>query len=382
MKKLFVLLSLFLFVGCAEQKTQEPLVDVPVEEPVVEEKEDSVVSFMAVGDNLIHGAIYMNAYAKYGSYEFDDIYSEIKYFVESKDVAYINQETILGGTELGLSHYPMFNSPQEVGVAVANAGFDWIASCSNHSMDKFEDGIISDLNFWDQYPDIVTTGLNRSFEEQQTNKYIERNGVKFGVLGYTYGTNGIEIPEGKEYLVNLYSKERIKEDIERLEGTCDSILVSMHWGDEYSTTPNAEQQELAQYMADLGVDVIIGEHPHVIQPMDWIEGKDGNQTLVIYSLGNFLSSQDEAFNMLGGCASFDIRKDGNTGETTVENVKWYPVVNHISYGDYMAGTRDYRVYLLKDYTDELASQHRLGITRQYFIDKTEEVMNDKFEIVY
>ena len=208
------------------------------------------------------------------------------------------------------------------------------------------------------------------------------NGVKFGVLGYTYGTNGIEIPEGKEYLVNLYSKERIKEDIERLEGTCDSILVSMHWGDEYSTTPNAEQQELAQYMADLGVDVIIGEHPHVIQPMDWIEGKDGNLTLVIYSLGNFLSSQDEAFNMLGGCASFDIRKDGNTGETTVENVKWYPVVNHISYGDYMAGTRDYRVYLLKDYTDELASQHRLGITRQYFIDKTEEVMNDKFEIVY
>ncbi|WP_273401996.1 CapA family protein [Traorella massiliensis] len=382
MKKLFVLLSLFLFVGCAEQKPQEPSVDAPVEEPVVEEKEDSVVSFMAVGDNLIHGAIYMNAYAKYGSYEFDDIYSEIKYFVESKDVAYINQETILGGTELGLSHYPMFNSPQEIGVAVANAGFDWIASCSNHSMDKFEDGIISDLNFWDQYPDIVTTGLNRSFEEQQTNKYIERNGVKFGVLGYTYGTNGIEIPEGKEYLVNLYSKERIKEDIERLEGTCDSILVSMHWGDEYSTTPNAEQQELAQYMADLGVDVIIGEHPHVIQPMDWIEGKDGNQTLVIYSLGNFLSSQDEAFNMLGGCASFDIRKDGNTGETTVENVKWYPVVNHISYGDYMAGTRDYRVYLLKDYTDELASQHRLGITRQYFIDKTEEVMNDKFEIVY
>lgn len=382
MKKLFVLLSLFLFVGCAEQKTQEPSVDAPVEEPVVEEKEDSVVSFMAVGDNLIHGAIYMNAYAKYGSYEFDDIYSEIKYFVESKDVAYINQETILGGTELGLSHYPMFNSPQEIGVAVANAGFDWIASCSNHSMDKFEDGIISDLNFWDQYPDIVTTGLNRSFEEQQTNKYIERNGVKFGVLGYTYGTNGIEIPEGKDYLVNLYSKERIKEDIERLEGTCDSILVSMHWGDEYSTTPNAEQQELAQYMADLGVDVIIGEHPHVIQPMDWIKGKDGNQTLVIYSLGNFLSSQDEAFNMLGGCASFDIRKDGNTGETTVENVKWYPVVNHISYGDYMAGTRDYRVYLLKDYTDELASQHRLGITRQYFIDKTEEVMNDKFEIVY
>lgn len=386
MKKLKFLLSVLLLAGCTIKTPEEP----PLEEnPSVEEKkEDSVVSFMAVGDNLIHGAIYMNAYAKFGYYEFNDIYSEIKYFVESKDVAYINQETILGGTELGLSHYPQFNSPHEIGEAVVNAGFDWIASCSNHSMDKYEAGIISDLNFWDQYPDIVTTGLNRSFEEQNTNKYIERNGVKFGVLGYTYGTNGIPLPEGKEYLVNLYSKERIKEDVERLKGTCDSILVSMHWGDEYSTVPNEEQKELAQYMADLGVDVIIGEHPHVIQPMDWVTGIDGNQTLVIYSLGNFLSSQDEAFRMLGGCASFDIRKDGETGEITVENVKWYPVVNHYSMGDYANGTRDYRVYLLKDYTDEMAKSHGLNprvgyvITRDYFIEKTKEVMNDKFEIVY
>ena len=146
--------------------------------------------------------------------------------------------------------------------------------------------------------------------EQKENKYIVRNGVKFGVLGYTYGTNGISLPSGKEYLVNLINKDRIKEDVERLKGTCDSIIVSIHWGEEYQTKPNAEQKELAKFIANLGVDVIIGEHPHVIQPMDWVERDDGKQTLVIYSLGNFLSSQVTIEGMLGGCAAFDIRKNG------------------------------------------------------------------------
>ncbi len=384
MKKLKLLLCFMLLAGCS---IKSPQIDEP-DDPIVEEKEDSVVSFLAVGDNLIHGGIFMNAYAKYGEYEFNDIYEPIADFVQSKDIAYINQETILGGTQLGLSHYPQFNSPWEIGEAVANAGFDWIASSSNHSMDKYEAGILNTLEFWDQYPNIVTTGLNRSEEERNSNKYIERNGVKFGVLGYTYGTNGIPIPSGKEYLVNVYSKERIQQDIERLKGTCDSIIVSMHWGEEYSTYPNSEQQELAKMMADMGVDVIIGEHPHVIQPMEWVEGENGHRTLVIYSLGNFLSSQDQALTMLGGCATFDIRKNGETNEITVENVKWYPIVNHFTAGDYTKGERIYRTYLLKDYTDELAKVHGLNprvnnvMTRQYFIDKTLEIMNDEFEIVY
>ncbi len=214
----------------------------------------------------------------------------------------------MGGTELGLSHYPMFNSPQEIGTALVNTGFDWIASSSNHSMDKFEEGIISSENFWEQYPEIVTTGLNRTEEERYQNKFIERNGVKFGVLGYTYGTNGIPLPEGKDYLVNIYSEERLREDVEALQGKCDAILVSMHWGIEYSTIPSEEQRYFAQLLADLGVAVVIGEHPHVIQPMEWVEGKNGNQTLVIYSLGNFMSAQDGDLNMLGGMASWSIRK--------------------------------------------------------------------------
>lgn len=385
MKLLKLLLVAFLLVGCSNQND-----DKPVDEPVVDEvKEDSVVSFMAVGDNLIHAAIYMNAYAKYGKYEFRDIYEPVKEFVQSKDVAYINQETILGGTELGLSHYPMFNSPHEIGEALVDTGFDWINTCSNHTMDKFEKGILSSINFWNQYEDVVTVGTNASFEEAKENKYIVRNGVKFGVLGYTYGTNGIDLPSGKEYLVNLIDKDRIKEDVERLKGTCDAILVSMHWGEEYHTTPSAEQKELAKYLADLGVDVIVGEHPHVIQPMDWVTAEDGTDTLVIYSLGNFLSSQDTTKGMLGGCAAFDIRKNGETGEITIENVKWYPTMTHYDMGgDYTAGTRNYKVYLLKDYSAEMAKSHGLNprvnyeITRDYIIELTESVMNDKFEIVY
>lgn len=387
MKKLVIVFSIFILLsGCVQSNEQVELPESDeskVEEPIEEVIEDQVVDFVAVGDNLIHGAIYYDSEVRHQGYEFNELYDAIQPYVQAADVAYINQETILGGTQLGLSHYPMFNSPQEIGVALANAGFDWIACSSNHSMDKFEAGIISSENFWEQYPEIVTTGLNRSEEERHQDKFIERNGVKFGVLGYTYGTNGIPLPEGKDYLVNVYSEERIREDVEALKGKCDAILVSMHWGVEYSTVPSDEQRYFAQLLADLGVAVVIGEHPHVIQPMEWIEGEAGNQTLVIYSLGNFMSAQDGVLNMLGGMASWSIRKSGETGEIHVENVKFYPTVTHFE-----PVFTKFKAYLLKDYTDELAAQHGLNgyegqtMTRQLLIDMTHEIMNDEFEILY
>lgn len=387
MKKLgCLLIALMLLVGCSET-VKEEVVQPPIvkeDEPKQEVQGDSVVTFVAVGDNLIHGAIYYDSEVRHdGAYEFDEVYENTNSLTQNADVAYVNQETILGGSELTLSHYPRFNSPHEVGEALVNAGFDWVASSSNHSLDRFEEGIVSCLNFWDQYPGVVTTGLNRSEEERQTPKFIERNGVKFGVLGYTYGTNGIDLPVGKEYLVNLIDAKRISEDIKNLEGQCDSIMVSMHWGNEYWSEPSEEQLELAQMMADLGVDVIIGEHPHVIQPMDWVEGKDGHQTLVIYSLGNFLSAQDVDFRMLGGMASWSMRMNGESGEVSVENVKFYPTITHFN-----APFTKFKTYFLKDYTEELAATHGLNgyegqlVTREKFVSYVDEVMNDKFEIVY
>ena len=372
----------FLIFGCTNTKEKKESSNKEDEKVVVEE--DKRVSFVAVGDNLIHGGIYYDAAQRNGGvYDFNSMYENTNYITQEADIAFINQETILGGVELGLSSYPTFNSPSEVSEAVVNAGFDWINHASNHTLDRGEKGIINALNTWDKYQDVVVTGIARSEEERNAIKIIERNGIKFGLLSYTYGTNGIPIPEGKEYLVNLIDKEQIIKDVRRLKNECDVMIVNMHWGDEYSNTPNNQQKELAQLLADEGVMVIIGEHPHVIQPMDWVIGKNGNKTLVMYSLGNFLSAQDRTERMLGGMVTWDILKDGKTKEYKIENVEFLPTVTHIN-----KGVRNYKTYVLKDYTDDLAKIHRLNgvdgnvVSRQFFIDYVNNVMGDQFKIVY
>lgn len=334
---------------------------------------------------MIHGAVFNDPYHQNsdGSWNYDNIYDPLKDIIQGVDIANINQETVLGGRELGLSHYPMFNSPQEIGTAVVNAGFDWISQATNHSLDAGEAGIISAMNFWDAYPDITTTGLNRTQAEADTIRTIERNGVTFGLLNYTYGTNGIPLPEGKEYLVNIIDKNQIKSEIKKLkEAKCDVILASMHWGIEYQFEENAEQQDLAQFLADEGVSVIIGSHPHVIEPVKYVTGKNGNKTLVAYSLGNFLSAQDTPNGILGGGIRFEIVKKGS-GEIEIENTAFYPTVTQ-----FRPGFKDFKVYFLKDYTDAMAAEHGLNgydgqsVTRQYFVDLVQRVIGDSVEIVY
>lgn len=175
----------------------------------------------------------------------------------------------------------------------------------------------------------------------------------------------------------------MKADVTKLDKVSDIIVVSMHWGDEYSFTVNDEQRDLSQYLSDLGVDVIIGEHPHVIQPMDYVFGKDGNKTLVIYSLGNFLSAQDEADRMLGGMARFKIQYNKSNKEVEIKDVKFLPTITYIR-----GNTEFYRTYALKDYTNDIANTHMLNtnygqdVSREYYINKVNEVMNDQVEIVY
>ncbi len=381
MKKIILaIIILLLTVGCAKLDNEDIL---EKEDEIVEEeiKKPIKTSFVAVGDNLIHGGIYLDPLYANNNYDFTPIYENIKPYIKEADIAYINQETMLGGHELGLSGYPMFNSPQEIGDAVVDAGFDWINHATNHTLDKGEVGVIKTLEYWDTKSNILTTGIARSNEEQSEAKIFDRDGVRFGLLAYTYGTNGIPVPSGKEYLVNLIDPVQIEADVKALEGKVDSILVSMHWGTEYSYTPNEQQEETSQLLADLGVDVIIGTHPHVIQPMEWKNGKDGNKTLVIYSLGNFLSAQDVNYRMLGGMANFDIVFDPNTNQTKVEAVTFTPTINYFS-----SGFRNFNIYRLKDYTNEIAKTHGLSssfdVSKEYFNAITEQVMGDEFEIIY
>lgn len=382
MKKGILFICCFLLIGCvaSDKKEEKKKTKKEVEEKILE------VSFLATGDNLIHSSIYDSALQADGTYDFNDIYTNTNDLVQSADIAYINQETICGGSELGLSNYPSFNGPYEVLDAVVNSGYDWISTSSNHSFDRGEAGILNEHEYLRKYEDIYVTGTHTSQEEADTLQVIERNGLKVGILGYTYGLNGYVLPEDKPYLVDLIDKEKIKSDMERLKEISDVQVVSMHWGQENQFIPNEEQEDLAQYLSDLGVDVIIGCHPHVIQPMDYVTGKEGNETLVIYSMGNFLSAMAENYNMLGGLPMWSIEYNTKTKKVSFKDVKFVPTVTFIQFG---GGYDDiYRTYTLKDYNNDLASKQWLtqikgqDTTKEYYTSLLNEVMNDKVALDY
>lgn len=386
-KKAFITLILISFCiclvadGCQANPTTQTPNDNEADNSKIIEK-DIRISFLAVGDNLIHGAIFHDPYHKNEQgYDFHSVYDPIKPYLQDIDIKNINQETVLGGVELGLSHYPLFNGPQEIGVAIADIGFNWISQASNHAMDAGEAAIRNQLQLWDRYPQITATGMNRDEAEAKRLRIMEVKGLKIGLLNYTYGLNGLSAPEGKDYMVNLIDEAKIKDDIAELKKHCDVIIASMHWGIEYAYEPNSEQQHLAQLLADEGVSVIIGSHPHVLEPATFITAKDQRKVLVYYSLGNFLSAQDSGDTMLGGMAKWDIVKDGKTKAIRIENAQLYPTVTH-----YNKAIQDFKVYALKDYNDQLASQHYLSheISRKFFIDLTDQIMKqpEHITIIY
>ena len=260
------------------------------------------ISLIMAGDNLINDKLYNTAKKGDGSYDFRSMYSYIKDIVKNYDLAYYNQETILGGSEIGVSSYPAFNSPYEVGDATIDAGFNLVSLATNHTLDRGEKAIINSLNYWNNKSNVLTSGSYLSNNDRNKINIKEVNNITYTMLNYTYGTNGIKVPEGKEYLVNIWPctgnnpdndtkyqeyKEVVKEDILRVRDKVDLLIVAMHFGVEYTHVPTNYQIDMAEFLSSLGVDIIIGTHPHVIMPITYI-----NDTLVIYSLGNFLSAQD------------------------------------------------------------------------------------------
>ncbi len=368
-----------LLAGCAQNAPVQQ--EQPEEEKVIIEK-DREVSFLAAGDNLIHGLIYYSGDQGDGSYSFDRMYERVSDEISSADIAYLNQETICGGTQLGLQSYPTFNSPYEILDSVAAAGFDWISTSSNHSMDVGEEGILSQLSHLEELPQLIQTGTNASADEAKEYKVIEKNGVKIGLLSYTYGLNGFALPDGKEYLVNLIDEDRIREDMKELNQISDVQVVSMHWGVEYQFEENEEQRALAQLLSDEGADVIIGTHPHVLQPMEVLKGEEGNETLVMYSLGNFVSAQDVNSRMLGGMAKWTLVYHPSDKSVSFKNICFEPTVMYFD----PSGT-DVQVYPLSEYTDDTGASHYLSaygqdMSKQYFIDLVKEIMGNTVELVY
>ncbi|PUB09560.1 CapA family protein [Paenisporosarcina sp. OV554] len=333
MKKLIILFTLSLLLGsCSNLPANEisikpaPVVnametdnpkektipiDVSLEKPIV-----TSVQLVAIGDILIHQPVYWDAATPQGGYNFSSMFTKVKPFIEEADIAVANQETMIGGAELGLSGYPLFNSPYEIGDALKEAGIDLVTLANNHTLDQGEKGIRNALAYWDRIG-MAYTGAFKSNADRENIRTVNKNGIGFSFLSYSYGTNGLPVPEDKEYLINLINLSLIKQDVEKAKALSDVVVVSMHWGNEYEKEPNQMQLDLAKELSNMGVDIIIGHHPHVLQPMDWIERVDGSRTFVMYSLGNFLSAQDGLEKMTGGIGGIEITKTTSSGKSVI-----------------------------------------------------------------
>lgn len=338
----------------------------------------SRVSFAAVGDNLIHDTVYEQAAARSsGGYDFTDAYERIADYIAEPDVAILNQETIIS-TEHNVSSYPMFNSPVEVGEEMLEIGFDVFNIATNHSLDCGEKGLISAINFW-KSKNAITCGAYLNREDMTNIPMHEVNGVKIAYLGLTDSANGLSLPSDSEViLVRAADESLLQQRIIKAKEVADVVIVSAHWGNEYTHEPTDAQRELAEKLAMWGADVIIGTHPHVIQPVEYITNSDGRKTLVAYSLGNFISAQNRGPRMLGGMLKFEVVKNNTTGEVVLENVKFSGVVTHYGYG-----YSNIRVYPLEAYTEELASKHGVlsktsDFSLQYLYDILNEVIDKQF----
>ncbi len=304
------------------------------------------VSVIAFGDAIGHSPV-LTAAKNGGEYDFTECFENVKAYIEQADIACINQETVF--VEGNFSGYPSFGSPEEMGVAEADAGFDVITHATNHAFDRGTDGIMYTTDFWKDYPEIEVLGIHESEEDAAQISVIKKNGIKIALLNYTYSLNGYRLPRGKEYMVDLLDEEKIRSDMEKAKSMSDAVVVFPHWGNEYQNTPARSQRDWAQLFADCGATVIVGHHPHVVQPLENVTASDGRVVPVYYSLGNSISNQNDYQNALCAMADFKIVKD--EAGVRCESAVIKPVVTHMETGYYS-------MYLLEDYTEELAIRHK------------------------
>ncbi|ANU24085.1 CapA family protein [Planococcus donghaensis] len=323
---LLVIAATFLLIGCSASTNADeskPTVfkdrNFPVATSPSELNLEYAASLSAIGDILIHERVYLDAKSE-NRFDFNPMLEKVTPYLQQADLTIANSESIVGGSEIGLSTYPAFNSPYEIGAALKNSGVDVVTLANNHTLDRGLPAIENAIRYWDQIG-MVHTGSALSDEERAKVTLVTRNNITFSFLAYTYGTNGIPTPGGMDYLVNRIDPLVIQQDIKRAREVSDIVVLSLHFGQEYQSMPNAEQIELAHFSATNGADIILGHHPHVLQPPEWIDTADGRRAFVIYSLGNFLSGQDGLDRQIGAILHLDIVKKvtANSSSITLEN---------------------------------------------------------------
>lgn len=296
-------------------------------------KEDTDISFIAFGDLLAHEPIYRYGLQNGGDFGF--LFENVKDEIADSDVSIINQETPLTDQPSMVSDYPRFGTPVQIGEAIADAGVDVVTCATNHALDRGEDGVDFTKNFF-EVNRIVCLGIqSRSEAQYEPYRVIVRNGVRFALFNYTYGTNGIAVSQKNPYMVHLLDdEEKIRSDIDKAKRDADFMIVFVHWGTEYDDEPDAFQKKWVQVFLESGVDVVIGTHPHMIQPYDVLTGKDGHEMLVYYSIGNYISAQPVKSCVKGGMAEFTVSLTADGYRVTAYDLK--PLVITWEKGKYTA----------------------------------------------
>lgn len=316
--------------------------------------ETNSITLGAIGDILIHGRVYRDAEVSNG-YDFMPMLKPVEPYLTEPTITTANQETMIGGEAFGLSSYPAFNSPVEVADALKISGIDLVSLANNHTLDRGEDVIREAISYWNEI-DIPYTGAYQSEADREQIRIIQTEAaIDVAFLSYTYGTNGIPTPEGKSYLVNRIDREQIASDVAKAKEASDVIVMQLHFGSEYERMPNQEQQDLVQYVADLGVDIVIGHHSHVLQPVEWVEGKDGGKTFVVYSLGNFLSGQDTLYRRIGGMIEVTIEKKVEKGEQKITITSPKFLATFVDYSEQTDS--DYQVVPMYQLTEAQLENH-------------------------
>lgn len=343
-----------------------------------------------VGDVLLHTPVEESCRQADGSYDYDSLFANTKDEILAADLALVNQEVIIGGSELGISGYPCFNADFSLCDALVNAGFDVICHATNHAMDKGSAGLLNCAKHWkEQYPQITVLGIHDSADTSTAcgadPEILELGDFKVAVLNYTYGTNGIPLPEDMPYAVDLLDEEQVAADICKAEEMADFTIVCPHWGTEYRLTPDASQEKWVRIFLENGADLVLGTHPHVIEPIEWVtDPENGHEMLVYYSLGNFVNwtsgtGEGVANRMVGGMAEVTVGRD-ETGEVKIKDYDVQPLISHVT-----SGQGGVTTYFLEDYSEKLGKENEIvsqaaDFSLQYCIDLCASVWGEVWKV--
>lgn len=359
---LIMLAGLLFCLSACQSKTAS----IPVQSAYSVNKDSHVnLTLIAVGDNLIHGPIYRQANERSNNsgFDFRPAYQQIASYLAEADLALMNQETPLGGTELGLSSYPQFNSPQELGEQMIELGFNMFSHANNHVLDAGQRGFNNTIAFWRRQSaekPVIMAGIAADREDDQL-QILQVKDLKIALLAYTYGTNGLRLPKSSSGIIKYLDDDLICQELDKAIAEANIVIVSVHWGQEYQANANNEQKRLAQLMADNGADIIIGSHPHVLQGVEMLSTPDGKQVPVFYSLGNFISAQNRPDTMLGGMAKVQMVYDKATGKLSLTELGIIPLVT-----DYSASYKNITIYPLNSYTEAQANRHGVRASNSSF----------------